>query len=636
MSAPPQTLLPPDAAGSAPAPAPAAGPELVGNYIITATLGEGGMGKVYAARHKHLGRPAAIKVLLPQYSSHPEVTTRFFHEAKAAAAAKNPGIVEIYDFGYRDQDRSAYIVMELLEGEDLETRLRRLGRIPLAQALLFTGQIASALAAAHASGIVHRDLKPANVFIVSDPQVIGGERVKILDFGIAKVSAAGPDGDGGDDGGDSKRTRAGAVMGTPTYMAPEQCRGAANVDARTDLYAVGCILFEMLCGRPPFVGRSSIELMSAHLRDQPPAPSSIEPSIGREIDALILSLLAKDPDARFQRAVDLERAMDILLKGSAAGVMAPTALGIPAQGGGAAPVVPWYRRPAILAALVLTMALGGVGAGLLQRRGKRQADGPSTPVLLPVDVDAAAPVAPAARRPPEFHPAGRDGAEPPAVAAARKDPGRVVWRIASAPTGAQVLYQDEIQGETPLYVVVDRDPERSETLQVERFGYVEQEIPLSARDHLDFTAELVEQVELTIRSRPSGAIIHDASGRPRGPTPGVILAPPGTEPLTFVLKHDGHADETLQVVPDQDQKIDAVLTPLVSLRIESEPAGAAVWKGDAQLGTTPFEDHVPRSRNAVSYRLTLDGYQDTDIEMRAQRDGRKTVTLRAQEEKDSP
>jgi serine/threonine protein kinase len=189
MAAPPQTLDPSPGAPAGPvsspgvAPGPAAMPHFVGNYRITATLGEGGMGKVYAAQHKLLGRPAAIKVLLPQYSSHPELMKRFFHEAKAAAAAKNPGIVEIYDFG--EENGSAFIAMELLEGEDLETRLRRLSRIPLAQALLFTGQIASALGAAHSSGIVHRDLKPANVFIVTDPQVIGGERVKILDFGIA-------------------------------------------------------------------------------------------------------------------------------------------------------------------------------------------------------------------------------------------------------------------------------------------------------------------------------------------------------------------------------------------------------------------------------------------------------------------
>jgi tRNA A-37 threonylcarbamoyl transferase component Bud32 len=603
---------------------PAPMPHFVGNYRITATLGEGGMGKVYAAQHKLLGRPAAIKVLLPQYSSHPELMKRFFHEAKAAAAAKNPGIVEIYDFG--EENGSAFIAMELLEGEDLETRLRRLSRIPLAQALLFTGQIASALGAAHASGIVHRDLKPANVFIVTDPQVIGGERVKILDFGIAKVSAE------ADDDGGSKHTRAGAVMGTPTYMAPEQCRGAANVDARTDLYAVGCILFEMLCGRPPFVGSSSVELMSQHLRDQPPVPSSIEPSIGPELDALILSLLAKEPDARFQRAVDLERAMHMLLSGSAAGVVAPTAMFAP----GLVPARPpaWYRRPAILATLVIAMALAGVGVGLLQKR--KQPSQPSAAPVLGVEPDAAVPAAPAPRQPPAFHPAARDGAMPSEVAAARApDSGRVVWRIDSQPTGAQVMYKDQPRGQTPLYVVVDRDPARSETLRLVHYGHVDYEIPLAAGDHQEHTAELVKQVTLKILSRPPGAIIHDSAGMPLVAAPTEILAPPG-EPLTFVLKHEGYADETLEVVPDKDKKVEVVLRPLVTLRIESEPEGATVWRGEEKLGTTPFEDRVPRDRAEISYRLTLDGYQDAEIEMRPQRDGKKAVTLRAQEKEESP
>jgi tRNA A-37 threonylcarbamoyl transferase component Bud32 len=629
MAAPPQTLDPSPGV----APGPAAMPHFVGNYRITATLGEGGMGKVYAAQHKLLGRPAAIKVLLPQYSSHPELMKRFFHEAKAAAAAKNPGIVEIYDFG--EENGSAFIAMELLEGEDLETRLRRLSRIPLAQALLFTGQIASALGAAHSSGIVHRDLKPANVFIVTDPQVIGGERVKILDFGIAKVSATDADDDGG-----SKHTRAGAVMGTPTYMAPEQCRGAANVDARTDLYAVGCILFEMLCGRPPFVGSSSVELMSAHLRDQPPVPSSIEPSIGPELDALILSLLAKEPDARFQRAVDLERAMHMLLSGSAAGVVAPTAMFGPpglATAPAPAPASPaWYRRPAILAPLVIVMALGGVGVGLLQKR--KQRPEPSAAVVLGVEPDAAVPAAPAPRRPPAFHLAGRDGAMPPEVAAAKApDSGRVVWRIDSQPTGAQVMYQDQEQpvGQTPLYVVLDRDPARSETLRLVYYGHVDYEIPLAAGDHQEHTAELVKQVKLTILSRPSGAVIYDSAGMPQVATPTEIQAPPG-EPLKLVLKYDGHADEILEIVPEKDRKIQVELRPLVTLRIESEPAGATVWRGEAKLGTTPFEDRVPRDKATISYKLTLDGYQDAEIEMRAQRDGKKAVTLRAQEKEESP
>lgn len=599
-------------------------PPIIGNYQIHQVLGEGGMGKVYAAQHRLLGRPAAIKVLLPEYSSHPEIVERFFNEARAAAAAKNAGIVEIYDFGYQD-DGSAFIAMEFLEGEGLDQRLRRLGHIPPAQALLFTSQIASALAAAHANGIVHRDLKPANIFVVTDPQVVGGERVKILDFGIAKVSLAGPD---GDVAGPGAKTRVGSVMGTPSYMAPEQCRGADGVDARADLYSVGCIVFEMLCGRPPFVGTSSMDILSAHLRDQPPVPSTLEPGIGPELDALILNLLAKAPDARFQRALDLERAMHMLLSGSPDGVIKQLAPGMPAG----ASSVPWYRRPALGIALVVTMVAGGVGVGLLQKSAREQAPPPALAAAATV-VPAAEPEPPAPkpRKAPRFYQAAVDGSVPAEVEAARANPEQVVWRIESTPPGAQIFFGEEVVGttETAFFGVVDRDQARSERFMVERFRYVEQYLDLSAAGDQELMIELVEQVELTIRSKPSGAVIFDQAGRARGRTPGVVLAPPGDEPLVFTLQHESYADERIEIVPDKGKKMQATLTPLVTLRIESEPAGAEVWKDERRLGVTPHEDQVPRSKDTVSYRLSLEGYEDREIRMPARRDGKERVRLQA-------
>jgi eukaryotic-like serine/threonine-protein kinase len=205
-----------------------------GQYRVTDVLGEGGMGVVYAAEHMLLGRPAAVKLLLPELSRKQEIVQRFFNEARAATAIRHPGIVEIYDFGWTT-DGAGFIVMELLEGETLRTR-RKKGRMPWPAALAVTRQIAGALGAAHAKGIVHRDLKPDNVFLVPDPEVPGGERIKLLDFGIAKLA---------DSPAGQHKTRTGAVIGTPTYMAPEQCRGV-EVDARPDLYALGCILVRAL------------------------------------------------------------------------------------------------------------------------------------------------------------------------------------------------------------------------------------------------------------------------------------------------------------------------------------------------------------------------------------------------------
>lgn len=276
------------------------GKGVIGKYRLNKLLGAGGMGVVYSGKHMQLGRQDAIKILRPEFSNNQEALRRFFGEAKAATEIKHPGIVQIYDSGVQD-DGSAYIAMELLEGEGLNVRLRRLGSLPVLQALRFTGQIASALAVAHARGIFHRDLKPGNLFIVPDEQVPGGERLKILDFGIAKF--ANPDVQG------VMRTRAGVIMGSPSYMAPEQWCDAGGIDHRADLYSVGCVLFAMLCGRPPFRGDSDLAIRDAHIRTPPPVPSSLRTELPPEVDALVLQLLAKNPGERFENALLLGHAV---------------------------------------------------------------------------------------------------------------------------------------------------------------------------------------------------------------------------------------------------------------------------------------------------------------------------------------
>ncbi|WP_428264148.1 serine/threonine-protein kinase [Haliangium sp.] len=218
---------------------------------------------------------------------------RFFNEAQAATRIEHPGIVEVFDFGHAPDGR-AYLVMELLRGESLAQRLRRVGRIAPEPALRLLQQMASALAAAHHVGIVHRDLKPDNVFISPDPDIAGGERAKLLDFGIAKISETLMAG--------ARQTRAGAIMGTPAYMAPEQCLGAGGVDHRADLYALGCIAFEMLCGRPPFAEQGLGELLQAHMSKEPPRLTSIDPSLPPGLEAHVARLLRKSPDAGPSRA----------------------------------------------------------------------------------------------------------------------------------------------------------------------------------------------------------------------------------------------------------------------------------------------------------------------------------------------
>ena len=275
---------------------------VIGAYRVIRKIGEGGMGTVYLGEHTLLGRQAAIKVLLPKVSGNDEIVQRFFNEARAVTRISDPGVVQVFDFGYAD-DGSAFIVMELLAGEAMDQRLARIGTFSVADALRLARLACASLGAAHAKGIIHRDLKPENLYIVDDPGVTGGERVKILDFGIAKLS--------GDDPGAIK-TRTGVLMGTPVFMSPEQCRGAGEVDQRSDIYAMGCVLFAMLAGKPPFFGDASGELIVAHLREPAPLVSS-RVQVAPEVDALVQRCLEKQLAARFQTMAEVVAAIDDVL-----------------------------------------------------------------------------------------------------------------------------------------------------------------------------------------------------------------------------------------------------------------------------------------------------------------------------------
>jgi serine/threonine-protein kinase len=274
----------------------------IGQYRLVRKIGAGGMGAVWLGEHTLLGRQAAIKTLLPSLSIHRDLVDRFFNEARATSVISDPGVVQIFDFGYH-VDGTAYIVMELLEGEALAARIERMKFLPPIDALRIGCQCAGSLAAAHELGIVHRDLKPENVFLTRDEEVRGGERPKILDFGICKLGVD----------GDKVLTQSGAVLGTPVYMSPEQCRGAGRVDHRSDIYALGCVLFHMLTGRPPFKGDGVGDYIAAHLREDPPAPSTYVDDIPLEVDALILRCLAKAPEKRFQSMRELQHAIDHVL-----------------------------------------------------------------------------------------------------------------------------------------------------------------------------------------------------------------------------------------------------------------------------------------------------------------------------------
>ncbi|MBZ4335611.1 protein kinase [Corallococcus sp. AS-1-12] len=459
----------------APGTDPLIGRTLNGRFSILEPLGVGGMGKVYRALQAPLERVVALKVLNPNFPSSrdPGFQKRFLREASLTSKLRHPNTVTVIDYGQTD-DGIYYIAMEYLEGRTLQQVLGQAGPLPWARAVSVAQQVCRSLREAHALGIVHRDLKPANIMILNEADQ---DLVKVLDFGLVKSVAPQQEGPVS-----PEITQNGTFLGSPQYMAPEQARNIA--DARSDVYSLGIMLFQMLMGRPPFIARDHIELIFAHYKEPPPTFQSVRPDLAvpPEIEMVVRRCLEKDPARRFQT-------MDELLEGLREAHMAaggnsgvfrrlggasttgpypsPPTTGPyasplfanvgnaePADGGLAvdisvevpADVQRARQRTLMMGALGGVMVAGLVGITLFLLRGSGPEERPAQPVAPATAPTAQAPVA-----------------EAPTAAPA---PGKVRFRLMSQPSGARVYYKGKEKGVTPFVMELPLGSEGSITAEL--------------------------------------------------------------------------------------------------------------------------------------------------------------------------
>lgn len=415
--------------------------ELVaGKYKLTRVLGRGGMGSVWEGVHTTLGTRVAVKFIDVEHANSPEARQRFENEARAAATLRSKHVVEVYDHGVTPDGRP-FIVMEFLEGEPLDRRLERMGRLPARDTAHIVLMVCRALSKAHASGIVHRDLKPENVFLVWDDED-GADVAKVVDFGIAKFTD--------NSVGSSSATRTGSVLGTPYYMSPEQARGLRSVDYRSDLWSVGVIAFRCITGRLPFEGEAVGDLLVKLCTAPVPVPSQIVSDAPPAFDTWIARALSREPEGRFQSAQELGGALatvcGLSMRGSyvtgdipttRAGQTGPfaAASGMPSgtmassNNTGApltqTPPLPKPERPktgAVVAVSLLTLVVLAIGAGVLAKMYAGGTGRAAAEAIPPPPVAAAAAAVPPATQAP----------------AARPDPVAVTPVIPSAAPAASV------------------------------------------------------------------------------------------------------------------------------------------------------------------------------------------------------
>ena len=448
--------------------------QIFGNYRVLTRIGSGGMGAVYLAEHPLIGKRVALKIIHRDLATNREVVSRFFNEARAVNQIGNEHIVEINDFG-QTPEGDHFFVMEYVDGRTLADVIEREGALHPQRALHIAAQIADALGGAHACSIIHRDLKPDNIMLswrMGNPDF-----VTVLDFGLAKMLA---------ESSGTNLTAQGVVLGTPQYMAPEVCESSLTIDQRTDIYALGVLLFQMATGRLPFDGTSMGSILIKHVTEPPPAPRGINPAIPPSVEQIILRCLAKSPDGRFATMADLRQALldpDRYLAGGPPVMRSASPAVLAGAGGPGPPPAQWNEqwnaplpaRPAMPAAPANQTMYIGTPTGLRPVSPRKSwplavalaavaaVTGAAVVLLLLAPdegaqavADAAGEVAVDAAPVPDAGPAPRAATVPADAAAA----ATVTIRLATVPSGARIFDIDEnLLGETPAEISLPRDGE---------------------------------------------------------------------------------------------------------------------------------------------------------------------------------
>jgi serine/threonine-protein kinase len=477
----------------------------IGNYVVKAKLGEGGMGAVYLGEHPLIGKKVAIKVLKDELASNEEVVRRFFNEARAVNDIHHQNIVDIVDFGKMPNGSGgeiAYIIMEFLDGESLKSRLCSVG-LRVGEVVEVIQQCCWALAASHQKGIIHRDLKPDNIYLC--PRGPTKNFVKLLDFGIAKLT--------GDT--NQNQTRTGTVIGTPHYMSPEQCEGNKKLDARSDVYSLGVVMYELLTGRVPFPIEGFGAILVAHLTQAPTPPSQIRQGIPPELEAVVLRAMEKDRNRRFQSMEEFAAALGdpawygaMQVRASAQmpttvsntgrpplgapGVRPITTLsGAASEVSGPVPLLPRDQaaptssRTGVWVVLSL-LVLGGAGGGFFFLR----SGGAST---------AAQPVA--APKQPDPVPAA---------------PAKVKIKFVSSPAHAKVVRADgTVVGTTPAVLELERDSS-SFGVSFSLDGYQTARRNVATSDDLEINVTLAQDAPAPVAAAPK---VAKAPKAPKGTKP---------------------------------------------------------------------------------------------------------------------